>query len=66
MLKLNSSQSNDCTHTVTENTANFKQTSDCQKADGNCFLGQERSDDDDGIHAKMDHNHVRRALRVKR
>jgi hypothetical protein len=29
----------------------FKHTSACQKADGNCFLGQERSTDG-GIHAK--------------
>jgi hypothetical protein len=31
----------------------FKQTSSCQKADGNCFLG---------IHAARDHNNVRNVL----
>jgi hypothetical protein len=37
---------------------NFKQTlSACQKANGNCFLGQERSADG-GIHATKDHNNV--------
>jgi hypothetical protein len=36
----------------------FKQTlSACQKADGNCFLGHERSADH-GIHATRDHNNV--------
>jgi hypothetical protein len=41
----------------------FKQTlSPYQKADGNCFLGQERSADG-GIHATMDHNNVRSVLR---
>jgi hypothetical protein len=39
----------------------FKQTSACQKADGNCFLGQERSAYG-GIHATKDHNDVRRIL----
>jgi hypothetical protein len=42
---------------------NFKQTlSAYQKADGNCFLGQERSADG-GIHATRDHNNVTRILR---
>jgi hypothetical protein len=36
----------------------FKQTSACQKVDGNCFLGQERSTDG-GIHATSDHSTVR-------
>jgi hypothetical protein len=40
----------------------FKQTSACKKADGNCFLGQERNADS-GIHAKKDHNNVRSAFR---
>jgi hypothetical protein len=41
----------------------FKQIlSACQKADGNYFLGQERSADG-GIHAKRDHNNVRSVLR---
>jgi hypothetical protein len=36
----------------------FKQTlSVCQKADGNCFLVQERSADG-GIYANRDHNNV--------
>jgi hypothetical protein len=35
----------------------FKQTSACQKADGNCFLGQESSADG-GIHATRDHGNV--------
>jgi hypothetical protein len=33
-----------------------------QKADGNCFLGQERNSDD-GIHARVGHNNVRSVLR---
>jgi hypothetical protein len=33
----------------------------CQKADGNCFLGQERNADG-GIHATRDHNNVRNIL----
>jgi transposase len=40
----------------------FKQTSVCQKADGNCFLGQERRSDG-GVHAIKDHNNVRSVLR---
>jgi hypothetical protein len=40
----------------------FKQTSACQKADGNCFVGQERSADG-GIHATRDHNNVTNVLR---
>jgi hypothetical protein len=40
----------------------FKQTSVCQKADGNCFLGQERIADG-GIRATRDHNNVRSVLR---
>jgi hypothetical protein len=34
----------------------------CQKADGNCFLGQVRSADG-GIHATRDHNNTRSVLR---
>jgi hypothetical protein len=35
-------QSKQWTHTHSSNyPKNFKQTSICQKADGNCFLGQE-------------------------
>jgi hypothetical protein len=33
----------------------------CQKADGNCFLGQERSADG-GIYAIQDHRNVRSVL----
>jgi hypothetical protein len=40
----------------------FKHTSACQKAEGNCFLGQKRSADG-GIHPKRDHNNIRSALR---
>jgi hypothetical protein len=41
----------------------FKQTlSACQKANGNCFLWQERSADG-GIHATGDHNNDRSVLR---
>jgi hypothetical protein len=40
----------------------FKQMSACQKAGGSCFLGQERSADDE-IHATSDHNNVRSVLR---
>jgi hypothetical protein len=40
----------------------FKETSACQKADDNCFLGQEMSADG-GIHATRDHNNVRSVLR---
>jgi hypothetical protein len=40
----------------------FKQMlSACQKADGNCFLGQERCADG-GIHETSDHNNVRSKL----
>jgi hypothetical protein len=39
----------------------FKQTSGRQKADGNCFLEQERSADG-GIHATRDHDNVRCVL----
>jgi hypothetical protein len=40
----------------------FKQMlSTCQKTDGNCFLGQERSVNG-GIHATRDHNNIRSVL----
>jgi hypothetical protein len=39
----------------------FKQTSACQKADGNCFLRHERSADG-GIHATRDHSNFRSVL----
>jgi hypothetical protein len=45
------------------NPKKFKQTlSVCQKADVNCFLGQERSATG-GILATRDHNNVRSVLR---
>jgi hypothetical protein len=34
----------------------------CQKADGNCFLGQERIADG-GLHATGDHTDIRSVLR---
>jgi hypothetical protein len=41
----------------------FKQMlSACQKADGNCFLGQERSADGE-IRTTRDHNNIRCVLR---
>jgi predicted transposase YbfD/YdcC len=39
----------------------FKQTSACQEADGNCFLGHEMSAGG-GIHAIRNHNNVRNVL----
>jgi hypothetical protein len=59
MLKPKSSQSTGCTHTL-NNPKNLKTF--CQKADGNCFLGQERSADD-RIYATRDHSNVRSVLR---
>jgi hypothetical protein len=49
-------------HIFTKQAENFKQTSVCQKADGSCFLGQERSADG-GIPATSDHNNFRNILR---
>jgi hypothetical protein len=41
----------------------FKQTlCACQKADGNCFLGQEKSSDGE-VYATMDHSNIRSVLR---
>jgi hypothetical protein len=55
-------QSKQWMHTHSPNKLkNFKQTFTCQKADGNCFLEQERSADV-GIHATRDHNNVRSGL----
>jgi hypothetical protein len=34
----------------------------CQKADGNCFLGQEKRADG-GTHITRDHNNIRNVLR---
>jgi hypothetical protein len=57
-------QSKQWMHTHSPNKQKkFKQTlSSCQKADGNCFLGQERSTDG-GIYAKRDHDNVTSLLR---
>jgi hypothetical protein len=57
-------QSKQWMHTHSSNKLKkFTQTlSSCQKADGNCFLGQERSAEG-GIHATRDRNNVRSALR---
>jgi phage gp29-like protein len=50
-------------HTFTKEAKKFKQMlSACQKADGNCLLGQERSANS-GIHATRNHNNVRSELR---
>jgi hypothetical protein len=50
------------TYTSSNELKMFKQTLlACQKADGNCFLGQERSADG-GIHT-MNHNNVTSVLR---
>jgi hypothetical protein len=56
-------QSKQWMHTHSQNKPKkFKQTlSACQKADGNCFLGEERSADG-GIYATRDHNNVRTVL----
>jgi hypothetical protein len=52
-------------HIFTEQAKKFKQTlSASQKADGNCFLGQERRADS-GIHVTRDHNNVRSVLQKK-
>jgi hypothetical protein len=48
--------------TFTKQDENFKQTMPIyQKADGNCFMEQERSDG--GIHVTRNHNKVRSILR---
>jgi hypothetical protein len=50
-------------HAHSSNKTNkLKQTSAWQRADGNCFLGQERSADG-GIHATRDHNNFSSVLR---
>jgi hypothetical protein len=56
-------QSKQWMHTHSPNRlVKFKQTLyACQKADGNCFLRQERSADG-GIHATRDHNNIRTIL----
>jgi hypothetical protein len=56
-------QSKQWMHTHSPNMSKkFKRTSACQKADDNCFLGQERNADG-GIHATRNHNNVRSVLR---
>jgi hypothetical protein len=63
MLKPKGSQSSGGTYIhQTSRKKKFKQTSVCQKTDGNYFLGQGRSADG-GIHAKMDDNNVTSVLR---
>jgi hypothetical protein len=48
----------------TKQADKFKQTwSTCQKVDGNCFLGQEKSADG-RVHATRDNNDVRNVLRT--
>jgi hypothetical protein len=55
-------QSEQWLHTHSPNKLKkFRQTSAFQKADGICFLGQERSAYG-GIHATWDHNNVRGVL----
>jgi hypothetical protein len=51
-------QSKQWMHTHSNKLNKFKQTSACKKADGNCFLVQERSADG-GIHAARDNNNIR-------
>jgi hypothetical protein len=59
----NKEQSKQWMHTHSPNKLKkFKQTFACQKADGNCFLGQERSADV-GSHATRDHNNITNVLR---
>jgi hypothetical protein len=49
-------------HTFNKQAEKFTQTlSACQKADGNCLLGHERSADGE-IHAKRDHDRFRIVL----
>jgi hypothetical protein len=55
MLKPKSSQSSGCTH------IHRKSLNVCWKADGNCFLGRERSSDG-GIIVTRDHNDVTSVL----
>jgi hypothetical protein len=55
-------QSKNLMHTYLPNKLNkFKKKSACQKADGNCFLGKERSADS-GSHATRDNTNVRSVL----
>jgi hypothetical protein len=57
-------QSKQWVHTHSSKKPKLKQTlSACQEADGNCFLGQERSVDA-GIHATRDHNNVTGVMRT--
>jgi hypothetical protein len=58
-------QSEQWMHTHSPNKEKkFKQTSACQKVDGNCFLGHEKNADG-GIHATRDHSNIRGILLVK-
>jgi hypothetical protein len=61
MLKPKSIKSSGCTHSP-NNPQHFKQMLPaCKKADGNRFLGQERSAGN-GNHATRDHNNISRVL----
>jgi hypothetical protein len=60
ILKPNNSQSSECTHIHQTNRKML--TKVCLEADGNCFLGEERSADG-GTHATRDRNSVRSVLR---
>jgi hypothetical protein len=54
-------QSKKWMHTFTRQPEKVQTNVICQKADGNCFLRQERSTDG-GIHATGDHSNVRSVL----
>jgi hypothetical protein len=57
-----SGQSKQWMHTHLPNKLTwFKRTSGYQKADGSCFLGQDRSTDGE-IHARRDHSNIRNVL----
>jgi hypothetical protein len=61
-MKSMSTQSSGSTHIHQTSQKKFKEMlSPCQKAEGNCFLRQERSADG-GIHATRNHNNVRSVL----
>jgi hypothetical protein len=55
VLKPKSSQSSGCTHFHQTSWKKVLKNAVGHKADGNCFLGQERNVDG-GIHATRDHN----------
>jgi hypothetical protein len=55
-------QSQQWMHTHSPKEPKYVSTNVCQKADGNCFLGQKRNING-GIHATRDHNNLRSELR---